>query len=35
MAAVFLVMLYEYSPPFYISVITLCFIVTAAMVLGW
>ncbi|XP_041950272.1 cell growth regulator with RING finger domain protein 1 [Alosa sapidissima] len=35
MAAVFLVMLYEYSPLFYISVITLCFIITAAMVLGW
>ncbi|KAJ8009325.1 hypothetical protein DPEC_G00087720 [Dallia pectoralis] len=35
MAAVFLVMLYEYSPLFYISVITLCFVITAAMVLGW
>ncbi|XP_062322926.1 cell growth regulator with RING finger domain protein 1 [Osmerus eperlanus] len=35
MAAVFLVMLYEYSPLFYISVISLCFVVTAAMVLGW
>ncbi|MBN3298791.1 CGRF1 protein, partial [Amia calva] len=34
MAAAFLVLLYEYSPPFYISVIALCFIVTAAMVLG-
>ncbi|KAG9344726.1 hypothetical protein JZ751_010413 [Albula glossodonta] len=35
MAAVFLVMLYEYSPLFYISVVSLCFIITAAMVLGW
>ncbi|XP_034383148.1 cell growth regulator with RING finger domain protein 1 [Cyclopterus lumpus] len=35
MAAVFLVTLYEYSPLFYISVISLCFVVTAAMVLGW
>ncbi|KAJ3606460.1 hypothetical protein NHX12_025981 [Muraenolepis orangiensis] len=35
MAALFLVTLYEYSPTFYISVITLCFMVTAAMVLGW
>ncbi|XP_028253473.1 cell growth regulator with RING finger domain protein 1 [Parambassis ranga] len=35
MAAVFLVTLYEYSPVFYISVVSLCFIVTAAMVLGW
>ncbi|CAL8314228.1 unnamed protein product [Lota lota] len=35
MAAVFLVTLYEYSPTFYISVISLCFVVTAAMVLGW
>ncbi|KAL0967613.1 hypothetical protein UPYG_G00254470 [Umbra pygmaea] len=35
MAAVFLVMLYEYSPLFYISVVSLCFVITAAMVLGW
>ncbi|XP_029983925.1 cell growth regulator with RING finger domain protein 1 [Sphaeramia orbicularis] len=35
MAAVFLVMLYEYSPLFYVSVVSLCFVVTAAMVLGW
>ncbi|XP_029351630.1 cell growth regulator with RING finger domain protein 1 [Echeneis naucrates] len=35
MAAVFLVTLYEYSPLFYISVVFLCFLVTAAMVLGW
>uniref|UniRef100_A0A3P9LZN9 Cell growth regulator with ring finger domain 1 n=1 Tax=Oryzias latipes TaxID=8090 RepID=A0A3P9LZN9_ORYLA len=35
MAAVFLVTLFEYSPLFYIAVVSLCFIVTAAMVLGW
>ncbi|XP_029589121.1 cell growth regulator with RING finger domain protein 1 isoform X1 [Salmo trutta] len=35
MAAVFLITLYEYSPLFYITVISLCFVVTAAMVLGW
>lgn len=35
MAAVLLVTLYEYSPLFYITVVSLCFIVTAAMVLGW
>lgn len=35
MVAVFLVTLYEYSPLFYISVVSLCFVVTAAMVLGW
>ncbi|XP_060947015.1 cell growth regulator with RING finger domain protein 1 isoform X2 [Limanda limanda] len=35
MAAVFLVTLYEYSPLFYISVVSLCFVVTAAVVLGW
>ncbi|XP_069561985.1 cell growth regulator with RING finger domain protein 1 [Brachyistius frenatus] len=35
MAAVFLVTLYEYSPLFYITVVSLCFVVTAAMVLGW
>lgn len=33
MAAVFLVTLYEYSPLFYITVISLCFVVTAAIVL--
>ncbi|KAM3602219.1 uncharacterized protein V6R79_000021 [Siganus canaliculatus] len=35
MAAVFLVTLYEYSPVFYISVVSLCFVITAAIVLGW
>ncbi|XP_056337097.1 cell growth regulator with RING finger domain protein 1 isoform X2 [Danio aesculapii] len=35
MAAEFLVMLYEYSPLFYIAVISLCFIITVAVVLGW
>nr|XP_061783775.1 cell growth regulator with RING finger domain protein 1-like [Nerophis lumbriciformis] len=35
MAGSFLVTLYEYSPLFYISVVSLCFLVTAAMVLGW
>ncbi|XP_069493691.1 cell growth regulator with RING finger domain protein 1 [Ambystoma mexicanum] len=35
MAAVFLVMLYEYSPLFYITVIAICFIVTTGLVLGW
>ncbi|XP_033892364.3 cell growth regulator with RING finger domain protein 1-like [Acipenser ruthenus] len=35
MAAVFLVMLYEYSPLFYITVVSICFLITAAMVLGW
>ncbi|XP_028295642.1 cell growth regulator with RING finger domain protein 1 [Gouania willdenowi] len=35
MAAVFLVTVYEYSPLFYITVVSLCFLVTAAMVLGW
>lgn len=35
MAAEFLVKLYEYSPVFYISVISVCFIITAAAVLGW
>uniref|UniRef100_UPI0037E75F0B cell growth regulator with RING finger domain protein 1 n=1 Tax=Semicossyphus pulcher TaxID=241346 RepID=UPI0037E75F0B len=35
MAAVFLVTLFEYSPVFYITVVSLCFLVTAAMVLGW
>ncbi|XP_008310828.2 cell growth regulator with RING finger domain protein 1 [Cynoglossus semilaevis] len=35
MAAVFLITLYEYSPLFHISVVSLCFLVTAAVVLGW
>ncbi|GCB73462.1 cell growth regulator with RING finger domain protein 1 [Scyliorhinus torazame] len=35
MAAVFLVMLYEYSPLFYITLIFLCFFVTTAVILGW
>ncbi|XP_016373183.1 cell growth regulator with RING finger domain protein 1-like [Sinocyclocheilus rhinocerous] len=35
MAAEFLVMLYEYSPLFYITVIAVCFIITVAVVLGW
>ncbi|XP_051511453.1 cell growth regulator with RING finger domain protein 1-like isoform X1 [Myxocyprinus asiaticus] len=35
MAAEFLVMLYEYSPLFYITVISVCFIITVAVVLGW
>ncbi|TRY86318.1 hypothetical protein DNTS_016127, partial [Danionella cerebrum] len=35
MAAEFLVMLYEYSPLFYISVIAVCFTITVAVVLGW
>ncbi|XP_066532369.1 cell growth regulator with RING finger domain protein 1 [Hoplias malabaricus] len=35
MAAELLVKLYEYSPVFYISVISVCFIITAAAVLGW
>ncbi|KAK9531016.1 hypothetical protein VZT92_010470 [Zoarces viviparus] len=35
MAAGLLVTLYEYSPFFYISLVFLCFVVTAAMVLGW
>ncbi|KAM9354078.1 cell growth regulator with RING finger domain protein 1 isoform 1-T1 [Pholidichthys leucotaenia] len=35
MAAVFLVTLFEYSPLFYIAVVSLCFFITAAMVLGW
>uniref|UniRef100_A0A3Q0SS61 Cell growth regulator with RING finger domain protein 1 n=1 Tax=Amphilophus citrinellus TaxID=61819 RepID=A0A3Q0SS61_AMPCI len=35
MAAVFLATLYEYSPLFYISVVSLCFVVTAALVLGF
>lgn len=35
MAAEFLVMLYEYSPLFYITVISVCFIITVAAVLGW
>ncbi|XP_049612013.1 cell growth regulator with RING finger domain protein 1 isoform X1 [Syngnathus scovelli] len=35
MAGGFLITLYEYSPLFYISVVSLCFVITAAMVLGW
>ncbi|XP_030628642.1 cell growth regulator with RING finger domain protein 1 [Chanos chanos] len=35
MADEFLVMLYEYSPLFSISVIALCFIITVTVVLGW
>ncbi|XP_052442390.1 cell growth regulator with RING finger domain protein 1 isoform X1 [Carassius gibelio] len=35
MAAEFLVMLYEYSPLFDIIVISLCFMITVAVVLGW
>ncbi|XP_036438314.1 cell growth regulator with RING finger domain protein 1 [Colossoma macropomum] len=35
MAAEFLVKLYEYSPVFYISVISVCFIITAAALLGY
>ncbi|XP_056873582.1 cell growth regulator with RING finger domain protein 1 isoform X3 [Takifugu flavidus] len=35
MAAVFLVTLFEYSPLFYITLVSLCFIVTAAIVVGW
>ncbi|XP_077408730.1 cell growth regulator with RING finger domain protein 1 [Vanacampus margaritifer] len=35
MAGGFIIILYEYSPLFYISVVSLCFVVTVAMVLGW
>lgn len=35
MAAVFLVTLFEYSPLFYITVVSLCFVVTAVIVVGW
>ncbi|KAL4597507.1 hypothetical protein GN956_G25982 [Arapaima gigas] len=35
MAALSLKMLYEYCPPFYISLVFLCFLVTAAVVLLW
>lgn len=35
MAAVFLVMLYEYSPLFYIALVFLCFLVTTAVIFGW
>ncbi|XP_017288240.1 cell growth regulator with RING finger domain protein 1 [Kryptolebias marmoratus] len=35
MATVFLVTLYEYSPLFSIAVVSLCFIITAAILLGW
>ncbi|NXB19531.1 CGRF1 protein, partial [Rhagologus leucostigma] len=35
MAAVFLVTLYEYSPLFYIALVSVCFLVTSALVLSW
>uniref|UniRef100_V9KJJ0 Cell growth regulator with RING finger domain protein 1 n=1 Tax=Callorhinchus milii TaxID=7868 RepID=V9KJJ0_CALMI len=35
MAALFLVMLFEYSPLFYITLIFVCFVVTTAVILGW
>ncbi|XP_077444036.1 cell growth regulator with RING finger domain protein 1 isoform X1 [Stigmatopora argus] len=35
MAGGFLVIMYEYSPLFYICVVSLCFVITAARVLGW
>ncbi|KAM6336090.1 cell growth regulator with RING finger domain protein 1 [Podargus strigoides] len=35
MAAVFLVMLYEYLPLLYITVVFVCFLVTSGLVLGW
>lgn len=35
MAAVFLVTLFEYSPLFYIAVVSLCFVITAVIVVGW
>lgn len=35
MAAEVLVTLYEYSPLFYITIISVCFIITVAVVLGW
>ncbi|XP_041831326.1 cell growth regulator with RING finger domain protein 1 [Melanotaenia boesemani] len=35
MATLFLATLYEYSPLFSIAVVSLCFFVTAAMLLGW
>ncbi|XP_016334440.1 cell growth regulator with RING finger domain protein 1-like, partial [Sinocyclocheilus anshuiensis] len=35
MVAEFLVMLYEYSPLVYVTVIAVCFIITVAVVLGW
>ncbi|XP_068609880.1 cell growth regulator with RING finger domain protein 1 isoform X2 [Brachionichthys hirsutus] len=35
MAAGFLVTLFEYSPLFSVSLVSLCFVVTAAIVLGW
>ncbi|KAM5125450.1 cell growth regulator with RING finger domain protein 1, partial [Mantella aurantiaca] len=35
MPAIFLATLYEYSPPFYIAVVFVCFVVTCGLVLGW
>lgn len=35
MAAEVLVTLYEYSPLFYITIVSVCFIITVAVVLGW
>ncbi|MED6284215.1 hypothetical protein CHARACLAT_017039 [Characodon lateralis] len=35
MATLLLVTLYEYSPLFYIAVVSFCFLVTAAIVMGW
>ncbi|XP_018414909.1 PREDICTED: cell growth regulator with RING finger domain protein 1 [Nanorana parkeri] len=35
MPAIFLTTLYEYSPPFYIAVVFVCFVVTCGLVLGW
>ncbi|XP_037541213.1 cell growth regulator with RING finger domain protein 1 [Nematolebias whitei] len=35
MATLFLVTLYEYSPLFSIAVVSLCFLITAAILLGW
>ncbi|XP_044132416.1 cell growth regulator with RING finger domain protein 1 isoform X3 [Bufo gargarizans] len=35
MPAIFLATLYEYSPLFYITVVSICFVVTCGIVLGW
>ncbi|XP_056401246.1 cell growth regulator with RING finger domain protein 1 [Hyla sarda] len=35
MPAIFLATLYEYSPLFYITVVSICFLVTCGIVLGW
>ncbi|XP_073434040.1 cell growth regulator with RING finger domain protein 1 [Dendrobates tinctorius] len=35
MPAIFLATLYEYSPLFYIAVVSICFVVTCGIVLGW